>query len=156
MTTVLLDLDGVIRHFDPGHVADVERRHELPSGALTAAGFRPELLELVVTGRITRAAWVARVGVRVGSSAAAEEWLAERGRIDWELLALVDDLRDAGVTVAVLTNGTDTIPQELAELGVSNRFDAVFNSAEIGFAKPDRRAFEHVCARLGVPPRSRR
>lgn len=32
---VLFDLDGVVRHFDPAHVASIERRHALaaPDGA---------------------------------------------------------------------------------------------------------------------------
>jgi putative hydrolase of the HAD superfamily len=37
-------------------------------------------------------------------------------------------------------------------LGIESRFDAIFNSAELGVAKPDRRAFEMVCSRLGVEP----
>jgi glucose-1-phosphatase len=68
------------------------------------------------------------------------------------MLAEVDLLRSAGFTVAVLTNGTDTIPDEMESFGLDRRFDAIFNSAEIGFAKPDRRAFEHVCGALGCPP----
>jgi putative hydrolase of the HAD superfamily len=65
---------------------------------------------------------------------------------------VVDELRAGGTVVAVLTNGTDTIPAELRALGIADRFDAVFNSAEIGAAKPEAEAFQHVCRALGVPP----
>ena len=40
----------------------------------------------------------------------------------------------------------------MAELGIDQRVDAVFNSAEIGHAKPDPRAFAHVCSELDVEP----
>ncbi len=157
ISTILLDLDGVIRHFDPDHVAGVERRHGLPPGSLVAAAFVPELLNQAITGRITRAEWFGHVGQAVSCLAAAEEWLAargeaERGEIDWELIKLVDQLRASGITVAILTNGTDTIPQEMKELGLPQHFDGIFNSAQIGFAKPDRRVFEVVCRSLDVQP----
>jgi putative hydrolase of the HAD superfamily len=54
--------------------------------------------------------------------------------------------------VALLTNGTDTTAGEIDDLRLGNMFDAVFNSADIGFAKPDRRIFEHACHALGTHP----
>ena len=59
ITTVLLDLDGVVRHFDPTHVAQVEAEHGLEAGCLAAAAAEPGLLERVITGRILRSAWCA-------------------------------------------------------------------------------------------------
>jgi putative hydrolase of the HAD superfamily len=50
----------------------------------------------------------------------------------------------------VLTNGTDEIADELTDRGIAGRFDAIFNSAEIGFVKPDVRAFQHVLDALNV------
>ncbi|MEO1061060.1 MAG: HAD-IA family hydrolase [Actinomycetota bacterium] len=152
ITTVLLDLDGVVRHFDEEHLAAVERAHGLDPGAIWRTAFESELIGLVVTGRLTRTEWRDLVGERLGSADAAVAWQADPGRLDDELLAEVDALRADGVAVAILTNGTDTIPEELAALGVDRRMDAVFNSAEIGYAKPDRRAFAHVCRALAVAP----
>ena len=149
---VLLDLDGVIRHFDPDDLPEVERAHGLVSGSLMAAAFEVDLLHRVITGEISRASWVELTGERVGSAAAAVDWLARRPTVDDEMLAIIDQLRARGVVVAVLTNGTDTIRQELADHGIAERFDAVFNSAEIGLAKPDPAVFAHVCRSLDVDP----
>lgn len=151
-TTVLLDLDGVIRHFDPHRVAAIETRHGLADGTLHGTAFESELLEQVVTGRIRRSDWIEEVGARVGHPLAASECFADHGIVDESMLAEVDSLRSQGVVVAVLTNGTDTIPAEMAALGIDSRFDAIFNSAELGVAKPDRLAFETVCSRLQVEP----
>ncbi|MEZ5166494.1 MAG: HAD-IA family hydrolase [Acidimicrobiales bacterium] len=68
------------------------------------------------------------------------------------MLTLVDALRSSGIVVAILTNGTDTIPDEMEKLGLNSRFDAIFNSADIGSAKPDRRAFEFACTHLSRHP----
>ncbi len=155
INTVLLDLDGVVRHFDPARVGQIEQKYELAAGRLLSVAFEDELLTMAITGQISREEWTARIGEIVGSPSAAEEWLTgSRGTVDPEMLAEVADLRSRGVVVAVLTNGTSTIPDEMRELGLVNKFDAIFNTFDIGYAKPDRRAFEHVCRELAIEPAS--
>ena len=146
---VLFDLDGVIRHFDARNTATIEHRFDLAPGDIERIAFARPLIDEVTTGRITRAEWVRRIGARVGT-AAAEEWSAQPAALDDGVLELIDDVRESGVRTAVLTNGTDTIPAEIAAHGIASRFDAIFNSAEIGYAKPDTRAFRHVLDALGV------
>ena len=150
--TVLFDLDGVIRHFDPAHVRDIERRHGLADGSIHAAAFAPDLLDAVTTGGMTRAAWIIAVGDRLGHPVAAGEWGRHPATVDDRMLSLNDELRTGGIRTAILTNGTDTIDDELRDHGIDGRFDAVFNSAVIGFAKPDVRAFQHVLDALGLAP----
>lgn len=149
---VLFDLDGVLRHFAPAHVLDIERRHALAEGAIHETAFAAELLESVTTGRITRAAWIDAVGERLANPSAAAEWGSHPSTVDQGMLALNDELRSSGIRTAILTNGTDTIPAELRDLGIADRVDAVFNSAEIGYAKPDVRAFQHVLDVMGHAP----
>ena len=147
---VLFDLDGVVRHFDEDRTAEIEARHGLAPGAVVDAAFDPGLLEQVTTGRISRRTWVDCVGATLGSAEAAEEWGRQPSTVDAEVLAVVDALRANGIRTAILTNGTDTIPVEAVELGLTERFDAIFNSAEIGWAKPDIRAFQHVLEAFGL------
>lgn len=152
IATVLLDLDGVIRWFDKSRVPMLEKKHGLEPGSLRGTAFAPELIELATTGKITRAEWTRRVGEAVGSPEAAQAWLGHRGNVDHEIIEIVRALRSRGIAVAVLTNGTETVHEELAELGIGQEFDAVFTTADIGFAKPDPRAFRHVCEVLAVSP----
>lgn len=139
---VLFDLDGVVRHFD--HDPELDRRHGLADGTVAAAAFSAPRLEAVTTGRLTRDAWIAEIGTTIGSAAAAAEWGASPFRIDPAMTALADELRALGVATPILTNGTDTIPAEAAHAGLPTHFDPIFNSAKIGHAKPDPRAFTHV------------
>ncbi|TFV99905.1 HAD family hydrolase [Leifsonia flava] len=147
---VLFDLDGVIRHFDPDNVADIEHKHGLAIGSIEGVAFATPLVEEVTTGRITRADWVRQVSELVGNVSAAEEWGVQPAVLDEAVLDLSDEVRSLGLRTAVLTNGTDTIPDEVAALGIASRFDAIFNSADIGFVKPDVRAFGHVLDALSV------
>jgi putative hydrolase of the HAD superfamily len=62
-------------------------------------------------------------------------------------------LERSGIPVAVLSNGQDEQQrQKLAAIGLSGRVGQVFCSDQIGYSKPDIRAFRHACARLGVSP----
>lgn len=152
ITTVLLDMDGVVRHFRPHHAADVEAAHGLATGTLTGAAFDHAMLHDLVTGRRSRAEWVQAIAEAVGNQAAVHEWLSDRGTIDESMLAEVDRLRAGGVPVAILTNGTDETRTEVVEMGLVDRFDAIFSTADIGHAKPDPRAFTYVANELGVDP----
>lgn len=149
---VLFDLDGVVRHFDPENVARIERQHGLAAGAIESVAFAPHLLEQVTTGRISRHEWVRLIGIEIGNAVAAEDWGRQPFHADQEVLGLVGELRAHGIRTAILTNGTDTIPAELASLDLTDRFEAVFNSAEIGWTKPDVRAFQHVLDRMQLTP----
>lgn len=62
-------------------------------------------------------------------------------------------LRAEGARIGVLTNG-DHAQQidKLTMIGIMPLIDVVCTSDEIGFQKPDRRAFETLAARLDVPP----
>jgi HAD superfamily hydrolase (TIGR01509 family) len=153
IAVVLFDLDGVVRHFDRRNVADIERRHGIEEGAIELFAFSSPLIEDVTTGRISRRDWVERIAEHLGSYDAAAEWGHQPFSADLEVLALVDALRARGLRTAILTNGTDTIPAETSQLGLDSHFDAVFNSATIGYAKPDRRAFQHVVDSMGVAAR---
>ena len=147
---LLLDLDGVVRRYDPAVAAAIEQRCGLPTGKLEETAFHPRLLQALTTGTMTRSAWVRKIADEVGQ-VAATAWSSQRPVIDKEVLRTARAIRQSGVRVCLLTNGSDQLPTELAELGIANDFDAVFNSADIGVAKPDLRIFMHVLRQLDVP-----
>ena len=149
---VIFDLDGVIRHYDSAFVSGVEARFGLDPGTLDQAAYEPALLERLTTGKLSRKAWVREIGKRTGHPEAAAAWGEQPFEIDREVIALSDELRGLGLLTAVLMNGTDTVGVELEGRDVTGHFDAIFNSATIGWAKPDPRAFLAVTDALDVPP----
>ena len=149
---VVFDLDGVVRRFDPTHRTEIERRAGLASDEMRRAAFAEPLLTDVTTGRITRSQWVSRVGAAIGDPQAAADWLAERGEIAPGMSALLDALAEAPVPVAILTNGTDTVEDELRHLGLHDRFDHVFNSHFLGVRKPSVEVYRLVAEALDLPP----
>ena len=50
----------------------------------------------------------------------------------------------------MLSNGTTRLRRDLHTLDLIDEFDIIFNTAEIGIAKPDPAVFHHVLAELEV------
>src|SRR3954465_11157330 len=67
---LVVDLDGVLRVFDPTAVRDVEVVYQLPPGTLLGIALRWELLHQAVTGRITHDAWLDEVAAEVANKMA--------------------------------------------------------------------------------------
>jgi putative hydrolase of the HAD superfamily len=151
---VVFDLDGVVRHFEPETA--IEERFGLPSGALYRTAFLPELLDATVTGEQAYDDWIAGIGDALAQThgehtrAAALAFSQLAATVDTDIVDLMRRLRANGYVVAILTNGTTRVEAEVEALGIDREVDHLFNSARIGYAKPDPRVFAHVLATLGI------
>lgn len=66
---------------------------------------------------------------------------------------LLRSLRDRGVKLGIVTNGlSETHREKIALLRISEYFDAIFLSDEVGMVKPDPLLFAHACRTLGGAP----
>lgn len=154
---LLIDLDGVIRHWDLEATRTIEQRHGLSPGAIGAAAFTPDLLAPAIHGEVVDREWRARVAERLagryGRSAAAAavaEWSASAGAVDATVLALVRATRRAA-PVGLATNATDRLDDDLRRLGIADAFDVVVNSSAVGVSKPDAAFFVEAARMLHVP-----
>ncbi len=152
IAAAIFDLDGVIRHPDTAAQRGVELRYGLEQGAILSAAFEPRLLHRALRGEIGWSEWAAEVGRVIGSPEAAYEWLFTPAIVDHDAVALVADVRAAGLDVAVMTNGVDTLVDELVHDGLDATFDFVVNSADAGRLKPEPEAFATACRRVDVEP----
>lgn len=67
------------------------------------------------------------------------------------MLQLVREVR-RDHEVALLTNATSRLRQDLAVLGLLAEVDYVLNSSELGVAKPDPQVFREACSQVRQPP----
>ena len=143
---LLCDFDGLVRLWPAHVVASAEDAAGLPDGSIHDAAFAADLLLLAITGRISDEAWRAEVIDRLrtafpeaDASGAVAGWSASPGVINKPVLDL---LRQRRVPVALVTNATTRLPQDLAALRLDAEFDHVISSSVIGVAKPDAGIFE--------------
>jgi putative hydrolase of the HAD superfamily len=156
---LLIDLDGVLRRWDPAVAPTVEQSYGLEPGALLRTAMSWDLLRPAVTGETTDAQWMSLVASRLPldegkATAAVAEWHQHRGSVDPAVLAFVRDVRAAGLPVGLATNATDLLRADLAELGLAGEFDTVFSSSEMKIHKPAPEYFGRACAALGLDPQS--
>jgi len=154
---VVFDLDGVIRHWNDDELDDVETSFGLPARSILDVAFSSDLGPAATTGAMTYREWMDEIRRRViatfGDTAigALDEWEANVGRVDTDMLAVLRRVRSR-TTVALLSNGTTRLRRDLHVLDLLDEFDIVFNTAELGIAKPDPAVFVLVCEQLGVDP----
>lgn len=150
---VIFDLDGVIRDWNDDEIAEVESSFGLEPGVILRTGFDTDLGHAVTTGAITYREWMDEIRRRIldthGGSVvgALDEWEANVGRVDTEMLAVLREVR-RHCPAAVLSNGTTRLRRDLHALDLYDEFDVIFNTAELGIAKPDPAVFELVLDHL--------
>ncbi|RZU49787.1 putative hydrolase of the HAD superfamily [Krasilnikovia cinnamomea] len=154
---LLIDLDGVLRRWDPAVPAAVEQKYGLSSGALMSTAFTWDLLRPAVAGELTDAEWMSLVADRLPLSAqdaraAVAEWQTHRGTVDPEVLAFVREARAAGRPVGIATNATDRLRDDLAALGLADEVDLVVSSWELRIHKPAPEYFARAAAAVGLEP----
>ena len=86
-----------------------------------------------------------------GCIGALDLWEANVGLVDDDMVDLLRSVRTS-TTVALLSNGTTRLRRDLHVLDLLDEFDVIFNTAEIGYAKPDPEIFLHVLDALEVTP----
>jgi putative hydrolase of the HAD superfamily len=70
-------------------------------------------------------------------------------KINFELLEIIKKLKDNGYKIALLSNYTSSLRQRIKNQGISNLFDVIIISGEVGSKKPDIKIFEALLEKLG-------
>ncbi|MFZ6002743.1 MAG: transcription antitermination factor NusB [Actinomycetota bacterium] len=152
---VVIDLDGVIRHWDPSYGPEVDARLGVPPGTISEIGLAPERLERVVDGRLPFEEWCREIGQEVAAlhqvdpAAVADAWATATWQVDLAVVELVQSVREL-VPVALLSNASSHLAIDLDLCGILDAFDLVVGSADIGYAKPAPEAFQAAADGLGV------
>ena len=155
---LVLDCDGVVRHYDLAATRAAEEALGLPAGTVSKVALDPVLLRRASTGGLTASAWAEEVGRVVaeehGVDAAdvQELWATAAWHVDEEVVDLVRAVRDRGVATACFSNATDRLEEDLESAGVSDAFGTIVNSSRIGEMKPDAGFYAAACAAAGVEP----
>lgn len=147
---VLFDADGVIQW---PTARFLERFEELGGPGFIEEAFAAETLSL--TGKADLNPALQRILDDRGIERRVEDvhaiWYDIE--VDPEALALVRDLRAAGVVCALATNQQSYRGGHMqATLGYQDAFDRTFYSFEVGLAKPDPAYFRAIVEELGIAP----
>lgn len=152
---LVMDLDGVIRHWDPVSLYEDEDALGLPRGTILRAALEPALFDQAMRGELTADEWYAETGAAVARQHAVDPAAVARAfagvgwRIDQMVIDLVNQARRR-VPVALLSNASSRLVDDLRASGILDCFDVVVGSADLGACKPDAAVFVATSDRLRV------
>jgi putative hydrolase of the HAD superfamily len=154
---LLIDLDGVLRRWDPAPMIAVEIEYGLRPAALLETAMAWDIYRPAVAGELTDAEWMRLVASRLPlpedkATEAVARWQSYRGEPDPEALAFVREVRAGGRMVGLATNATDRLRPDLDALGLTAEVDVVISSWELKVHKPAPEFFARACDVLGVQP----
>lgn len=153
---LVIDLDGVIRHWDTSYYPEAEARLGIPAGSLIEVALDHDRLSRVVDGRLPFEGWCDEIGAELAARhgadplAAAEAWATSTWQIDLDVMDLVAAAREQ-VPVVLLSNASTHLRIDLELCGIADDFDAVLSSADLRAAKPSEAAFRAAAERIGAP-----
>jgi putative hydrolase of the HAD superfamily len=154
---LLIDLDGVLRRWDPAPMIAVELAYGLKPATLLETAMAWDIYRPAVAGELTDAEWMRLVAERLPldgerAVAAVAEWQSYRGEPDPEALAFVREVRAGGRRVGLATNATDRLRPDLEALSLAGEVDVVISSWELKVHKPAPEFFRQACALIGERP----
>jgi len=154
---LLIDLDGVLRRWDPAPMIAVEIEYGLKPAALLETAMEWDIYRPAVSGELTDAEWMRLVASRLPlpeekATEAVERWQAYRGEVDPDALAFVREVRAGGRKVGLATNATDRLRPDLDALGLTAEVDVVISSWELKVHKPAPEFFARACELIGAKP----
>ncbi|MEO8607346.1 MAG: HAD family phosphatase [Chloroflexota bacterium] len=153
---IIFDFGGVFMKtldYRPRHAWD--ERLGLAHGSIEKIVHGSPSWQAAQLGNITVEAYWADVGLQLGLDSNALETLKldffSGDQLDDALVDYARSLRKRGHIVALLSNDGPTLSEKLAVLGISDVFDPLIISANIGVMKPDPQAYEAVLDHIKYP-----
>lgn len=152
---VFFDFDEVVRTWE--HEFDgLSDYSGIPLDAFVEIAFDPSGYESAIRGRESDESWRAEVGRVLAERFPVEDfgsalrfWASRNGELVTDVLAIVRACK-AQVPVALFSNATSTLNQEIESLGLTGLFDHVVNTAEFGSIKPEPESYVHALDLVGI------
>jgi len=154
----MVDVDGVVVvHPDPlGWSGTLEVDLGLAPDRLSFEFFRPHWDDIIHgrAGLHERLGPVlATIAPHLTSRQLTDYWFRLDCQLDDRLLAELATIRATGVSLQLVTVQEHERARHLWDVvGLSQQFDAMHYSADLGFAKPEPAFFAAIEARVGFPP----
>jgi putative hydrolase of the HAD superfamily len=155
---LLIDLDGVLRRWDPAPMIAAELKYGLPPAAFLETAMEWDVYRPAMSGELTHDQWLQVVASRLplspsDAAAAVAEWQQYRGEVDPDALSFVREVRAAGRKVGLATNATDLLPADLEKLELTGEIDVVINSWDLKIHKPAPEFFARAAELIGELPK---
>ncbi len=121
----------------------------LKKNELKREGIFAELINMRDRGGITEPAFLAELSRLLGREVAADEIHIHDPQPDQELIEIIKELKPR-YRIGLFSNASNKLRGKLESLGITDLFDEIIISSEIGHAKPSDEAFMTAIRRMNV------
>jgi len=149
LEAIICDLHVIIQ-YDPA-AAGIETRHGIPPGSLLDILRHRPTAQLASVGAIDYPQWLQHARQQLPPQA-VDQWLAHHGHLNQPATDLLTSATLQGVRLLFTANSTPRLRDDLAFHDLGDLAEQTFASYEIGYAKPDPRAYEHVLRTTRLDP----
>jgi putative hydrolase of the HAD superfamily len=150
----LYDADGVLIHTELATI-ELERRYGVPQ-SLSQEFFTKEWNAILIGKEDTKekmAPYLKKWGWHGSVEDYQKFWFEFEHKIDQKIIRHIQELRAKGIICAVATNQDRYRTAYLLEnMGFGECFDAIFASAHLGKAKPDKEFFNLILQEYNYKP----
>ncbi|ORT50159.1 hypothetical protein ST37_09600 [Vibrio sp. qd031] len=133
---ILIDFDGVIRHWQSQTIETTEMGLGLPIGTLFSVAFSESLLLPTITGQQSHLKWIEKVGVELSNKFSLDigaklvlAWENAPAWIDYDFIEAIR-LVSPRAKLVLVTNATDKLSQDIHESELRHSFDLIINSCQ--------------------------
>jgi len=157
-TTLILDFDGVIRHWLVIDVHEKETLLGIEPGTLHKMAFQERYLLPAITGKISHHQWMLEVCNEFHkrfNQVSVEQIHSIWKRAKWSIDdRLVPEIRAKypELNLVLASNATNLLRKDLKTAKLLDEFDSILNSSELGVAKPDCRFYQEGLEKLHICP----
>jgi putative hydrolase of the HAD superfamily len=150
---IVVDYGGVLmRTLDKGPRNMIKEMYDLDDRGLNSLVFGNPLWKQAQLGAVTSEELWAGVGTILHLTAGEKEEFRRRfwsgDRLNRPLVDLIQQARLRGIRSALLSNAADDLTGHLETIGLTDIFDSIVVSAEVGLMKPDPRIYHLVLDEL--------
>jgi putative hydrolase of the HAD superfamily len=155
---LLVDMDGVIRHWSPDLTQFADHALGLPEGTIAGIALDPDRVRRANDGTITDEEWRAEVSAVLvdehgcDPDAVSAAWSDDGFTIDAAAVDLVRAVRAGGAATACVSNASTRLEDDLAEQGIVDAFGVVVNSSRLRVMKPAPAIYEAAAETAGTAP----
>jgi putative hydrolase of the HAD superfamily len=152
---VFFDFDGVLRNWDY-EMDGLEENFGISLSEFRAVAFSKEFVDPAVRGEISDPQWrqnvcdqMAKLYPGKDAVGATKFWDSRIGELVPDVLLIINECKKV-TKVALFTNATSKLNQDMKAHGITDLFDYVVNASEIGYAKPEPEVYEAALKIAGV------
>lgn len=142
ITTIIFDFYGVFQD-------DVYGRWLIKNG-LTRSDQYLSIIQELDSGALTREEFVAQLSALVGHTVTYDD-VYGHGEYNTTIIPLVQTLK-RNYKIGLLSNASDSLRSKLKERNLSQLFDAITISSEVGVAKPHENIYRQALEMLHATP----